>query len=54
MTAPSFVCVLGSSPEDLHLGRPQVRDLHLKFEDRGNVVCTAGGTHPREVVFHSF
>src|SRR6202011_2422077 len=32
---PSFVGVLGSSPEDLPSGRPQVRDRHLKFhEDR--------------------
>ncbi|HEX9498673.1 MAG TPA: EthD domain-containing protein [Mycobacterium sp.] len=38
MAVPSFVGVLGRSPEDLPSGRPQVRDRHLKFhEERDNL-----------------
>jgi hypothetical protein len=38
MAVPSFVGVLGGSPEDLPPGRPQVRDRHLKFhKDRDNL-----------------
>jgi hypothetical protein len=33
MAVPSFVGVLGRSPEDLPSGRPQVRDRHLKFHE---------------------
>jgi transposase len=40
MAVPSFVGVLGRSPEDLPSGRPQARDRHLKFhEDRDNLCC---------------
>jgi hypothetical protein len=42
MAVPSFVGVLGRSPEDLPSGRPQVRDRHLKFhEERDNLVPLA-------------
>src|SRR4029077_19382694 len=38
MAVPSFVGVLGRSPEDLPSGRPQVRDRHLNFhKDRDNL-----------------
>lgn len=44
MAVPSFVGVLGRSPEDLPSGRPQVRDRHLKFhEDRDNLATPGGG-----------
>ena len=33
MAVPSFVGVLGRSPEDLPSGRPQVRDRHHKFHE---------------------
>ncbi|MGO9153013.1 hypothetical protein [Mycobacterium sp.] len=38
MAVPSFVGVLGPSPEDLPSGKPQTRDRHLKsHEDRDDL-----------------
>jgi hypothetical protein len=46
MAVPSFVGVLGRSPEDLPSGRPQVRDRHLKFhEDRDNLLVDGQTYH---------
>jgi RES domain-containing protein len=48
MAVPSFVGVLGRSPEDLPSGRPQARDRHLKFhEDRDNLPSRGPGRYHR-------